>query len=103
MKLSDRLSEPRKRKLCSQWAFAAGAVLCACMPTVALADEGGISFWLPGLFGSLAAAPLQPGLSVTTFWYNDQLRAGANVTRAREVTIGSIPANLRTEKLPNAA
>jgi hypothetical protein len=63
-------------------------------PTGARADEGGISFWLPGLFGSLAAAPLQPGLSVTTFWFNDQLRAGANVTRAREVTIGGIPANV---------
>jgi len=72
--------------------IAGGLVVRA--PTGARADEGGISFWLPGLFGSLAAAPLQPGLSVTTFWFNDQLRAGANVTRAREVTIGGIPANV---------
>jgi hypothetical protein len=28
------------------------------------ADEGGVSFWIPGFFGSLAAAPLQPGMSV---------------------------------------
>ena len=28
---------------------------------VSLADEDGVSFWLPGLFGSLAAAPQQPG------------------------------------------
>ena len=25
--------------------------------TSSLADEGGVSFWLPGFFGSLAAAP----------------------------------------------
>ena len=25
----------------------------------ALADEGGVSFWIPGLFGSLAAVPQQ--------------------------------------------
>src|SRR5215472_11031995 len=29
----------------------------------AMADEGGVSFWLPGFFGSLAAAPMQPGWS----------------------------------------
>ncbi len=61
------------------------------VPTSARADEGGISFWLPGLFGSLAAAPQQPGLSLTTFWYNDNVRAGAGVSRARETTIGDIP------------
>ena len=27
----------------------------------ARADEGGISFWLPGIYGSLAALPQQPG------------------------------------------
>jgi hypothetical protein len=27
----------------------------------ALADEGGVSLWLPGQFGSLAAAPQVPG------------------------------------------
>ena len=27
----------------------------------ARADEGGISMWLPGLFGSIAAAPQVPG------------------------------------------
>ena len=69
--------------------IAAGLIVHA--PTTARADEGGISFWLPGLFGSLAAAPLQPGLSLTTFWYNDNVHAGAAVTRAREVTIGDIP------------
>ena len=29
----------------------------------AAADQGGISFWLPGAFGSLAATPLTPTLA----------------------------------------
>lgn len=33
----------------------------ASMPSAGHADERGISFWLPGLFGSLAAVPAQPG------------------------------------------
>ena len=34
----------------------------------ALADEGGVSFWVPGFFGSLAAMPLQPGWAVSTIY-----------------------------------
>jgi hypothetical protein len=41
----------------------------AALPTTAAADEGGVSVWLPGFFGSLAAAPLQPGWSVQTIDY----------------------------------
>jgi len=29
----------------------------------AIADEGGVSFWVPGFFGSLAATPQVPGFS----------------------------------------
>jgi hypothetical protein len=60
-------------------------------PTIAAADEGGVSFWLPGLFGSLAAAPQQPGWSLTTIYWHDDVSAGADVSRAREITIGKIP------------
>ena len=60
-------------------------------PTIAAADEGGVSFWLPGLFGSLAAAPQQPGWSLTTIYWHDSVSAGADVGRAREFTIGNIP------------
>jgi hypothetical protein len=31
-------------------------------PSIAKADEGGVSKWIPGFFGSLAA--LQPGFSL---------------------------------------
>jgi hypothetical protein len=64
------------------------------VPTVALADEGGVSFWIPGFFGSLAAAPLQPGWSLTSNYYHTSVSAGAEVARAREITIGRIPVNL---------
>src|SRR5436305_615448 len=35
----------------------------ALTPEIAAADEGGVSFWIPGFFGSLAATPQQPGWS----------------------------------------
>jgi hypothetical protein len=33
--------------------------------SIALADNGGIGFWLPGTMGSLSAVPGQPGMSYT--------------------------------------
>lgn len=69
-------------------ALAALLVLPAHM---ARADEGGVSFWVPGLFGSLAAAPVTPGWSLTSMYYHDTVSAGANVVRAREFEIGRLP------------
>ncbi len=60
----------------------------------ARSDEGGVSFWLPGLFGSLAATPQQPGWSVASIYYHTSVSAGRDVARAREIEIGRIPANL---------
>jgi hypothetical protein len=37
----------------------------------ASADEGGVSFWIPGLFGSLAATPQQPGWSLANIYYHN--------------------------------
>jgi hypothetical protein len=42
----------------------------AISPIAALADEGGVSFWLPGQFGSLAAVPQQPGWSFADVYYH---------------------------------
>jgi hypothetical protein len=70
-------------------ALAVGMVIAAGLtPSAAFADEGGVSFWLPGLFGSLAAVPATPGWSVGSFFYNTNVRAGADVATAREITIG---------------
>jgi hypothetical protein len=58
------------------------------------ADEGGVSYWLPGLFGSLAAAPQQPGWSAMSIYYHTTVSAGGDVSLSREFQIGNIPANL---------
>jgi len=59
------------------------------------ADEGGVSFWLPGLYGSLAAVPQQqPGWQVLTSYYHTSVSAGGDVARAREITIGRFPLGL---------
>ena len=63
-------------------------------PTVATADEGGVSFWIPGFFGSLAASPQQPGWSLTNIAYQTSVSADAGVAIARERTLGNIPVNL---------
>jgi hypothetical protein len=60
------------------------------MPKPAAADEGGVSFWIPGLFGSLAATPQQPGWSFTSIFYNTNVRGGADVAFARQVHRGNI-------------
>jgi hypothetical protein len=71
------------------------------VPMPALADEGGVSFWLPGFFGSLAAAPLQPGWSLTSIYYHTSVSAGSDVAKAREITIGRIPATVNANVSAN--
>jgi len=56
----------------------------------ALADQGGVSFWIPGLFGSFAASPLQPGVSFTSIYYHTSVSAGGAVAAARQVEIGRL-------------
>jgi hypothetical protein len=50
------------------------AALGAGLPA-ARADEGGISFWLPGQFGSLAAVPTDPGFSLPVIYYHSSADA----------------------------
>jgi hypothetical protein len=71
--------------------------LVVAVPQTSLADEGGVSFWLPGLFGSLAATPQQPGWMVTSIYYHTSVSAGADVSLARERQIGNIPVNLSAQ------
>jgi len=53
-------------------AFILGAATLTTLVTapVAVADENGRSFWVPGLFGSLAATPQQPGWSFASIYYH---------------------------------
>jgi hypothetical protein len=63
-------------------------VAATCVTNQALADEDGVSFWIPGFFGSLAAAPQQPGWALTSILYNTNVSASGNAAVAREITIG---------------
>jgi hypothetical protein len=78
----------------SRWArpAAAGilAVAIALFSQAARADEGGVSFWVPGFFGSLAATPLVPGWSLATIYYHTSVTAGGDVAFARQVSRGRI-------------
>ena len=89
---SERPKSARRRKL--------GVAAIALAPAImffsncALADESGVSFWVPGFFGSLAATPQQPGWSLANIYYHTSVSAGADIARAREFTLSRIPANL---------
>jgi len=48
----------------------------ALQPSSAKADAGGLSFWLPGAFGSLAAVPGVPGWSYATIYLHLQSSGG---------------------------
>src|SRR5580693_9841453 len=69
----------------------------------ASADEGGVSFWVPGFFGSLAAVPQQPGWSLATVDYHTSVSAGGDVALAREFQIGQVPANVTATARLNAS
>src|SRR5438132_8833788 len=60
----------------------------------AYADEGGVSYWLPGRFGSLAATPQVPGWSMAEVYYHTSVSAFGAAAAAREIQIGRFPANV---------
>lgn len=82
--------------------FHGGARLCAGLAAVvipivaslpicpALADEGGISFWVPGLYGSFAAVPVAPGWSFSSVYYHTSVSAGAGkaLPRNGQIVVG---------------
>jgi hypothetical protein len=69
---------------------AATALICvgllSATSSASLADESGTSFWLPGQFGSLAAAPETPGWAIASVYYHTSV--SADVAAAREIQIG---------------
>jgi hypothetical protein len=66
------------------------ALALSAMPQQARADDGGISFWLPGNFGSLAAVPGTPGWSWATVYYHTDVSsaAGAQFPRGGRLDVG---------------
>jgi hypothetical protein len=66
----------------------ATAIATLALPQIAHADESGISFWLPGFFGSLAAVPQTPGWSLGSVYYHTSVSAFGGVAAAREIQVG---------------
>jgi hypothetical protein len=62
-------------------------------PQGARADEGGVSFWIPGFFGSLAATQQVPGWSWANIYYHTSVSAGPDVAFARQVPVGNLNVN----------
>jgi hypothetical protein len=62
------------------------------------ADEAGVSFWVPGTFGALAAAPLPQGFTLAEVYYHSPVKAGADVATAIQISragvITKLPATL---------
>ena len=89
------MKRPTITRYAPRQAFASALVLGALIaaPPVAVADEGGVSFWIPGFFGSLAATPQQPGFSFATIYYHTTVSAGADVAFARQVSRGRLTTN----------
>ncbi len=67
---------------------AAMAAALLLYPEISRADESGISFWLPGLEGSLAAVPTTPGWSLGTIYYHTSVNATGAAAAAREFQVG---------------
>ena len=65
----------------------ATAALALC-PAISRADESGISFWLPGQEGSLAAVPTTPGWSIGAIYYHTSVNASGAAAAARESQVG---------------
>jgi hypothetical protein len=84
----DRTMRAPKNALLRSAAVLVFAGAFATTASVALADESGSSFWLPGTYGSLAAVPGTPGWAVASVYYHTTVNAGADVAAAREIQIG---------------
>jgi len=82
----------RPRDAARALAFAAplaiGVLVSSALP--ARADEAGVSFWLPGIYGSLASVPSVPGWSIGTFNYYTSVDAakGVNFERGGAIEAG---------------
>src|SRR5438105_317553 len=92
MKHATELFEIRKAKRFAR--LLSGGLLAVCVGVVGSqsvsADEGGISFWLPGNFGSLAATPGVPGWAWATVYIHTEVSAGAGAQfpRGGRVDVG---------------
>ena len=62
---------------------------------LANADEGGVGFWLPGIYGSLAATPQQPGWSLPLIYYHTSVSQSGSIAAAKEVRVFGLSKTLK--------
>jgi hypothetical protein len=81
---------------CDAWLLrvAAIAAVTTAVGAPAKADEGGLSFWIPGFFGSLSAVPQVPGFTLTEVYYHASVEASGSLAFARQVPIGTFSPTL---------
>src|SRR6266478_4915621 len=82
------ISERKSVRRLIHSSIGAAIALLGCLTETAYADESGISYWLPGQFGSLAAAPAVPGWSGAAVYYHTTVAASGAAAAAREIQIG---------------
>lgn len=60
------------------------------IPSRTNADEAGVSFWLPGQYGSLAAVPAEPGWSLALIYYHATVDGGGSkeFQKGENLTLG---------------
>ena len=91
-------ARPRRAGACAALLVA----IAAFAPQPAVADQGGVSFWLPGAFGSLAATPLVPGWSLGAIYMHSSVNAGGDVAASRTLAfptgrLNNLTVNLQAE------
>ena len=89
-------SRRRSRRWLVRSSLGAVFALLGCVAEPAYADEGGVSYWLPGRFSSLAAVPGVPGWSMAAVYYHTSVSAFGTTAAAREIQIGRFPATVNT-------
>ena len=80
----------------NQWhgLFAQVACLLATLfPIAVTADEAGVSFWLPGQYGSFSAVPSDPGWSFESSYYHASADASRGISFERG---GAIQAGMKS-------
>lgn len=94
LRLASSIEQPAALVRTIRSGFLCGAIALAAVVSfagISLADEGGLSFWVPGFFGSLAAAPQQPGWSWASIYYQTSVSGSGAIALAKEFEIKNIP------------
>ncbi|MBE1284476.1 MAG: phenol degradation protein meta [Rhodobacteraceae bacterium] len=80
--------QPPHIKLAARACLTLSVVLGA--NNIAFADEGGVSFWLPGQYGSFAAIPPEPGFSMplVTYAYSGDASASRPLELGGQLRLG---------------